>query len=139
MACRCYEKALELDNSNDEIYYNFGNALYECGNYSLALKQYSAACERNSEDYNSRNNIADCLIHLERFEEALIEIDQVLTVKADYLPAFLTRGELYLSIGKNDLAKNEFNEVINLGKSAIGKDGKINAMVRYAQDMSNSI
>jgi len=112
--------------------------LYEDERFEDALHYYTRAQNFNEEDYHTHNNIADCLISLDRVNEAQQQIEKVLKLRADFAPAHCTQAELYMKQGKIDLAIDSFNEVINLtGK--IRQDSDKNMLYRYASEMVESL
>jgi tetratricopeptide (TPR) repeat protein len=82
---RHYEAALETINqtlamspNNDDILDNRGAILVLAGAYSEALDVIHAQLEKNPQDSYLRFTLATCLLHMERYSEAIAAYEQVI-------------------------------------------------------------
>lgn len=84
-----YEKACELTQSNSECYWRLGNTLMFQKNYSEAITAYEKSLSLSPELDEIRFNKATALLSLERTDEALSELQQVLLSTENHLVHFL--------------------------------------------------
>lgn len=86
-AVKWYIKALEEDDSYEQVFYNLGLACYADGNMELASEAFAQALKLNPAFYRARYNGALVDYQLGRFDRARRELEIVLTQQADYQPA----------------------------------------------------
>jgi len=74
------DKALAVGDESyeSEILKNQGAILVLAGLYSEALNVLSTQLEKDSEDSDLRFTLATCLLHLERYDEAVVAYEQVM-------------------------------------------------------------
>ncbi|GGU40554.1 tetratricopeptide repeat protein [Lentzea flava] len=115
-AIEAYSAILEFDPGKDDRYLalaNRGLARAESGDAAGALDDLSAALELYSEDVFVRKTRARVYSDLEKFEEALADIDRVLAVDPD--PATLVLRAMTLqNAGRFDEAVAGFTEALGL-------------------------
>lgn len=69
-AIQFYEKAVQLEPSNEKAIMGYARALFEKGAYEEALQQYRSLQEKKPDDRNVELNIAVCLTNLRQYDEA---------------------------------------------------------------------
>jgi len=52
----------------------------------------------------------DALLCLQRYDEALVRLDRALEIRPNYVDALLARGELFMELGQDKRAMQDFNE-----------------------------
>ena len=86
-AVKWYLRALEEDDSYEQVFYNLGLAYYADENMELAGAAFAEALKLNSAFYRARYNGALVDYQLGRFDRARRELEIVLTQQPGYQPA----------------------------------------------------
>ena len=78
---RHYKRAIELNPSKPETFYNFGNALCKMQEYELAIEQYRKALELDENQANAYYNLGNAQYVLERNQESIDSYKRALAIK----------------------------------------------------------
>jgi tetratricopeptide (TPR) repeat protein len=86
------------------------------GEPGRAVPYYVAALVRNPNDADLHFNLGNALLHLRRFDEAILEYQRTLNLPSDNLKldAMNNLGSAYAGAGRPDLAADEFNQVLRI-------------------------
>lgn len=95
-----YEAVMGIDANNAIAHSSWGLALVRFGQDEAALRTYRRAIHADPRDPKARIAIADILTRLERYDEALIELDQVQDLVPDDRNALHLRGNILIAQGK---------------------------------------
>lgn len=102
-AAKSYEKALEMDPSDDLTWFNLGNAFYKLNNYDRAAESFKKATDLNPGDPGYWCGLGNAYFALGRYSEA----------KASLIKALdLGLNELDADKGKN--AQDKISQIDNL-------------------------
>lgn len=122
-----YTSALEelkkgevLDRDNPEILYNLGIAYTRLGLYKTALEYFSRVLSLESrfiETLNVKKNIAFCLIHLEKYDEALKSLENILSDFPSDIQALNMKGYSLEKSGRINDSIRAYSEVFRYDKS----------------------
>jgi tetratricopeptide (TPR) repeat protein len=93
-AIRWYDKAIEIDYNNFDLWFNKGNALDELGKYKEAIKCYDKALELNPNDVYAWNNKGYSLYSLGNKVEAIKCYDKALELNPGNALAYENRNNL---------------------------------------------
>lgn len=76
-------------------YVQQGDYEYERGNCLSAIADYSQAIVRNLSYVEAYNNRAYANMRMRNFQFALMDLDQAITLRPDYVNALVNRGDIY--------------------------------------------
>ncbi|HWQ92000.1 MAG TPA: tetratricopeptide repeat protein, partial [Clostridia bacterium] len=94
-AMQAYQRAIQLDASYFDPYYNLGLAASQAGNTDAALAAYEAALTVRPESLDSRYNFALALQQANYHLDAARELDTVLKRYPNETRVHLALGNLY--------------------------------------------
>ena len=104
--------------SNDwsfaETHFEAGNQLYNEGKIEASLDEYKKCLEMLSNYLPARFNYGIALSNLERYEEALIELEKVVTEDAGHVEALNSIGFIYSKLNDKIKAKDYLNRAIKI-------------------------
>ena len=116
---RILNKARDVYGDAGFINFYLGVEHQRIGDYPKALEYYTASLSKSSlkESYTPAmvRSIIQCLINLQRFEEALNLINQYLNIYPDYTDLMYIKGILYSELGKYNEALDCMNQCIVMG------------------------
>lgn len=100
-----YRKALDLNSSAWDVWYNLGNLYMTEGKYEEAIHAFEASLRLKRDNVGALGNIAISYTALRKFPEAAIFYQRVLDLDAQNLYAAFTLGKLYFNLGERESAK----------------------------------
>lgn len=115
------DKAITLDSKDIDYVRNKADIYYEAGQIETAIKvmdQYIEAVPDNADGYYRRGWFKD---NIRDIDGAIEDYTTSITLKPDYPYAIMSRGNMYLLKGETELAKNDFEMVVQ--KDTIPKEG----------------
>ena len=122
----CANKALELDPENpkakDMVVINLNNKqMVECekGNFDEALKLLSKAIQLKPEDKSLVCNKALILSYLERYDEAIVEVDKCLVMDESFYNAKVVKAAIVHKLSLNDFEKDDYEAALEKINQAI--------------------
>ena len=113
-AIALYEKALSLNQEDEDIHYNLGIAYARKGNVDAAIKHYEAALRILPDYVEAHNNLGNLLVSRSRFDEAATHFQAALKVSPDYASAHNNYGTALRLQGKAMEAMEHFAEAARL-------------------------
>jgi len=124
------------------IYNGIATAYEGMSNWASALGAYSKVVQLNSNDVDSRFNFALALKKAGRVQDAITQLQTVIKLRANYVPALSLLGDIYLNQHQwNDAANvlaqyskaapDDFNAWFNLGVAYDHASDFDNALVAY--------
>ena len=116
-AIKLHRQVLKVRSSEASAHYNLGTALKRAHDFDNALAAYRSAVALAPKDADMRFSLANLLVELEHFEEAVIELNQLLQLKADFSAALEP-----LSYANKKLGRAE--ESIKAAQSLVDSAGK---------------
>lgn len=96
-------------------YFELGNYQYDTGDCDSAVKSYSKSIELNGNYPQSLNNRAFTLMRMQRYQEALDDLDAALVLNPNYINALMNRGDIrnyYFNIDKQ-VAIADYEKIIS--------------------------
>ena len=82
--------------------------------YQLALDEFNALAEKSPQDLTIKRYQAICLDRLERHEEAVARLKQILLVTTQAVSVHYHIATIYYKLQQGELAEQHFDEVISL-------------------------
>ena len=104
-----------LKNHKVAFAYNFrGLAYADKGQYSLALRDYNIAIERDKKFMEALNNRGTLYLTIGQYKNALKDYDEAQRLNPKFADTYYNRGLLYLEMNKMDAAVADFTTAINI-------------------------
>jgi tetratricopeptide (TPR) repeat protein len=91
-AIQCYDRALEIEPNNADIWNNKGHALDDLGNHEEAIQCYDKALELDSNHAIAWNNKGFALAKLGKYNEAIQCYDKTLELDSNHAIAWNNKG-----------------------------------------------
>ena len=114
-AMEAYRKAVQLDPSFFEAYYNLGLAAYKMRALPESLSAYETALSINPTSVNARYNFALALQRGGYYEDAVAELEKLIQANPDEPRAHLLLARLYAeTLGEPALARPHYRKVLEL-------------------------
>src|SRR4028118_2061370 len=115
----CYQKALELDQSNAFTFVGQGVALGNLNRDEEALESFEKALDLDPEYVNAWVNRGTALGKLERYEEALESFQKALDLDPEYVDAWVNRGNTLNNLERYEEALEISKEALNLDLKSV--------------------
>lgn len=113
-AIAAYEKVLQLQPSQDQIWFKQGLAFEALENYDAAVMAYDRVLQLRPQDYLAWLKRAKALESLSRLDGALAAYDEVLRLQPDNYWAWCDRAQVLEELGRNEEAVAAYDRAINL-------------------------
>ena len=111
-AMKCYNRALELDDSMADGYYNRGNLHDSLGEYEEAIADFSKAIELVPEMTAAWNNRGNARMELADYTGALADFEEVIRLNPERENAYTNRGYVREVLGDTDGALADYNRTL---------------------------
>ncbi|MCB9173138.1 MAG: hypothetical protein H6589_00865 [Flavobacteriales bacterium] len=123
-----YKNALEdliklekIKTSKEYLYNDFGYCYQNLGDTIAALRYYDLANQMNSNFLNPVFNSTVLYLQLNRFDDALIQIEKCLAIKNDVAEFHKVKGEILLKMNKKDDAMISLKKAKSMGDKEAAK------------------
>ena len=136
----CYQKALQLDQSNASTFVGQGVALGNLNRYEQALESCQKAIDLDPEYVNAWVNRGNALMELERYEEALESLQKALDLDTESVDAWVSRGASLYNLERYEEALESYKKALNLDTESVNAWGnRGNALInleRYEEALT---
>ena len=102
-AIKCFQTCLRFDNTDDRCRQCIAEAYYHRGSYLAAINVFGLALKRCTDENDKIYilvRIAESKQKLGRFNEAIVDYQQILQIQHDYVPAIVALAQTKLMIAK---------------------------------------
>lgn len=108
------KKALEVDDRSAPVHDALARVFVRTGEYELAEEHYRKAISSDADFSRARNNYAALLYQLDRFDEAMVQLERVVadTFYEARPDAFVNLGLCALKLGRVDRAEESFKRAL---------------------------
>ncbi|PIR62407.1 MAG: hypothetical protein COU65_03565 [Candidatus Pacebacteria bacterium CG10_big_fil_rev_8_21_14_0_10_42_12] len=129
------KKAIELDPENPEIWNQLGNAytwISSTGSLEDGLEAFEKAEEFAPDNPIYMRNVGDMLVRVERYDDAVIKLQQTIRLSNDYGYAHLSLANAYSKLGIKDSAKEQYQQTIEIFEG-LNDDGRFDEDILRAR------
>jgi tetratricopeptide (TPR) repeat protein len=98
-ALACYQRALLLDDSRADLWFNYANLQRRAGMTEDAVESFEFAVRLDPRLYAARYCLANLLADLGRPLAAITQYQQAILQNPDYVPAWRNLGRLHHALG----------------------------------------
>ncbi len=110
-----FQRAIELDPTNSEVYHQLGNYYYRYKrDFNKAIENYKKAVEYNEEYWQSWNNLGSIYYKMGEAEKAIQAWERAIEVNPNSYFAMENLGLAYTHKGDFDTALRYYRECINI-------------------------
>ncbi len=109
-----YQQVLQAQPSSFSVLYMLGLIAFQSGVPQRGVELTSRAIAINPSVAEAHNNLANGLLQLGRFDDALASFDKAIALKPDYLEAYSNRGALLNQVGRAEEALQSTDRAIAL-------------------------
>jgi type IV pilus biogenesis/stability protein PilW len=119
-----FNLALRIDPYYTDAHNHLGVAFREMKKYDRAMKEFQIALKDRSYQTPEKVHLNLGYLYLERrmFDEAIRAFERAVAVNPSYLRGILALGEAFQRSGREDLARDKFLKVVELGPDT--REGK---------------
>jgi tetratricopeptide (TPR) repeat protein len=141
-AIKCFDKATEIDSSNDLAWYNKGLCLVNLKEYDEAIRCLDRVLSRDSNNYYAWNVKGRISVELGKHDEAMKLFDTVLEINPNYVLAWYNKGNLFSYVQKKyDKAIKCYDKAIDIDPKYVdawqNKGVSLTAQKKYAEAMES--
>jgi tetratricopeptide (TPR) repeat protein len=116
-----YNKALELEQTDEEIWLGRGLAREKLKDFEGAFSDYTKAIELKEDFFKAWINRGNVLFKLERYSDAVEDFNVALIYQPDYAPAFYNRAMARIKLKNKEEACADLKRAEELGMKVEGK------------------
>ena len=114
VAIEDFQRAVELNPSYAEAYYNLGVSYGELSEIESAKESYKNALRINSNYPTAQNNLGQILLTQGEFDASIENFEWAIALKPDFAEAYNNLGNAFLGIEDLDNAIKSFKKAITL-------------------------
>ncbi len=119
------EEALRLGDQDGSTYGQLAYGRLHQEQYASALQSYRLAQVTQPDNVDWKAGVAQCLQYLDRDEEALALLDEVIRVRPTEVSYYLLQSSIQLSLGRNDEALVNLEYVRRLGDDKLDAENHL--------------
>ncbi|MCP5538406.1 MAG: tetratricopeptide repeat protein [Akkermansiaceae bacterium] len=124
-ALKSLEEAIRLGDQDGATYGQLAYGRMHKEQYASALQAYRLAQLTQPESVDWKAGTAQCLQHLQRNEEALALLDEVITARPTETSYYLLQSSIYLSMDRSDDAITNLDLVRRMGEGKLDADNHL--------------
>ncbi len=118
LAIEYFNKAIQLDTRDWELYSNRGNVYFNLKKPSLAISDYRKALSIKPDFPEALDNMGAEFAVLGQYDSALKYSTQAILLKPDYKPAYSNRALTYMALNRNEEAIKDWQKFLQLDPDA---------------------
>ena len=115
----CYQKALELDQSNASTFVGQGAALVNLERDEEALESFEKALNLDPKPLDAWVNRGNTLFNLKRYDEALESYQKALNLDPKSVYVWVNRGDTLFNLERYEEALESYKEALNLDRTSV--------------------
>jgi len=117
-----YEKAIQIDNANSDIYLKYAQALYELQDYETVVTVLDKSIELSKDDATPYYNKSLALYQLEKYDLALDNINNAINCNCDVADYFFLKGMILEKLGNMTEAIYAYEECASFSEDESAKE-----------------
>ena len=121
---RLFDKVLGIIPDSAPILKDYAKALTDLNLNERALIFFQKAIKKLPSDVDLRFNHSICLANLGRFNDSIVELNELLRIAPDYFSALVVRSSIYVELKEFFLALQDLDRVISVSNDFY--DGYLN-------------
>ncbi|MEG5171422.1 tetratricopeptide repeat protein, partial [Microcoleus sp. B3-D7] len=137
----CYQKALELDQSNASTFVGQGGSLANLKRYEEALESCQKAIDLAPEYVNAWVNRGAVLLALKRYEEALESCQKAIDLAPESVDAWVNRGAALNNLERYEEALESCQKALDLAPESVNawvdRGAALNNLKRYEEALES--
>jgi tetratricopeptide (TPR) repeat protein len=118
LAIDYYNRALQLDKSDYELYSNRGNVYFDLKKPELAISDYRQALSMKPNFPEALDNMGAQFAILGQYDSALKYSTQAIAIKPDFKNAYVNRALTYMRVNRNEEAIKDWEKFLQFEPSA---------------------
>ena len=122
-------EALKIDSKNRDIYLIAGDIYNFVNDGSKAIRNYNLAQDNDPKSSTANMKIGSIYVRGRSYATAIPYYEEAIKLNANYAPAYRELGQLYLTLGRYDQSKVNFEKYLELTK------GNVPAQIRYVNSL----
>lgn len=111
-AIQYLSKAIEQNNFRKELHLDIAKCYAECGYLAKSIHHYERAIKLDRNSVEARFGLALVVETKEDFDYAIRLYLEIITIEAEFLPAYNNLGSIYMRIGLYDAAESLFRKLV---------------------------
>ena len=112
-AIAAYNQALKIDPKNTWLWNNRGEAYIKLAEFDRAISDFTTAIELDpNRSFVPWNNLGKLYYQQKNYPSAIASYDEALTIKSDYLPALIGRGNAQKAFGLYSQASDSYDRAL---------------------------
>jgi tetratricopeptide (TPR) repeat protein len=108
------ESELEDDRDNPDLWMEHGIGKHLLGEYQLAVESFKKALGLNNRNASCHFNLANSLVELERYEEAVHHYLEAIDIQPDHIPSLNNLADAYEMAGQPERSREIFHYLVHL-------------------------
>jgi len=114
MACKSFEKAVDLKPDYAEAQYNLGVTLRELGQVDAAIKSYEKALANQHAYPNAHNNLGQILLQSGQPDAAMDHFEWAVAYQPEFFEAHNNLGSSLLALGQVNTAVTHYEKALEI-------------------------
>ncbi len=111
-AIQYLNKAIEQNNFRKELHLDIAKCYAECGYTAKSIHHYERAIKLDRNSVEARFGLALVVETTEDFDYAIRLYLEIISIEAEFLPAYNNLGSIYMRIGLYDAAESLFRKLV---------------------------
>jgi arylsulfatase A-like enzyme/Tfp pilus assembly protein PilF len=132
-----FERVLQLDPRDTKAYFHLGEIASAEGDQQKALQHFRKAIELDPESAAFRSRIGACLLELERYDEAMIEINKALEFNDRFPNSHFNRALIHEARNEWGLAMQDYRKEVELFPESYPARFNLSRILRKAGDIES--
>ena len=109
-----FQRALQINTNDADIYYDLGNALLQKGDADEAITYFRQALQIEPDYVEAHNNFGNALLQKRKPDEAITQFQKALQSQPEYAEACVGLGNALLQEQKTDEAIAQFRKALQI-------------------------
>ena len=131
-------KAIEINPTDPETYYNQGNTFYKIRKLDESKTSFEKAIELNSNYPEAYNNLGTILRELGKLDESEKTLRKAIELNSNYPEAYNNLGIVFRQLGKLEEAQTSYEKAISLNSNYVEAYNNLGIVLRELAKLDES-